>query len=202
MMVEKGYLDALGAIRELRARLPDWHLEFHFAGRFIVGNDSFGSPAEMENDFRARCSALPCDVTVVWHGTVCGAKKFELLAACDAFVLPTYYRDEGQPIAVIEALASALPVVATEYRGIPEILPEEMRALCVPPKDPEAIARRLARLALDAEAYRGLSRAAVERSRAFSSDAHAVGLDDILTVAACTGAESQLNRAGNAALPD
>ncbi len=68
----------------------------------------------------------------------------ELLAALDIFVLPSH--NEGVSLAVLEAMAAGLPVIVSEVGGLPEIVKHEETGLLIPPKDPEALARSLARL--------------------------------------------------------
>jgi glycosyltransferase involved in cell wall biosynthesis len=68
------------------------------------------------------------------------------LALMDAFVLASYAH-EGVPQALLQALAMGRPVAATAMGGIPEvIIPEETGLLC-PPRDSQALARNMARLA-------------------------------------------------------
>ena len=49
------------------------------------------------------------------------------LLASDLFVFPTYY--EGQPFAVLEAMAQGLPVVASATSGIPEVIEHQVHGL-------------------------------------------------------------------------
>ncbi len=49
-------------------------------------------------------------------------------------------RNEGTPVALIEALAARLPVVATAVGGTPDLLGGGDRGLLVPPGDPDALA--------------------------------------------------------------
>ena len=58
----------------------------------------------------------------------------------DLFVLPS--RWDNMPCVLVEAMASALPIVSTAVGGIPEIVSEETGVL-VPPADDEALARGL-----------------------------------------------------------
>jgi glycosyltransferase involved in cell wall biosynthesis len=48
--------------------------------------------------------------------------------------------NEGTPVALIEALAAARPVVATRVGGTPDLLGAQERGLLVPPRDPAALA--------------------------------------------------------------
>ena len=72
-----------------------------------------------------------------------------ILAGLDIVVLPTILDFEGTPLAVIEALASAKPVVATCVGGVPEVVRDGETGLLVPPRDPEALAKAISRLLED-----------------------------------------------------
>jgi glycosyltransferase involved in cell wall biosynthesis len=65
----------------------------------------------------------------------------ELLSACDVFVLASLW--EGSPLAVLEARAAGLPVVATSVGGVPELVGEA--GVVVPPGDAGALAEALRR---------------------------------------------------------
>src|SRR6185503_2192565 len=53
------------------------------------------------------------------------AQKRALFAAADVFCFPTAYAHEGQPLALVEALAHDVPIVTTRWRAIPGMLPAE-----------------------------------------------------------------------------
>ena len=68
-----------------------------------------------------------------------------LIAACDAFVMPSVER-EGLPRAVFEAMAQSKPVVVSDVGGMPEQVQDGHTGLVVPPRDPAALASALLRL--------------------------------------------------------
>lgn len=71
------------------------------------------------------------------------------LSAADIFVFPS--RGDACPVAVLEAMACGLPVVAAGVNGIPDLIPrgEESGGILVPPGDVDALAREVGRI-LDA----------------------------------------------------
>jgi glycosyltransferase involved in cell wall biosynthesis len=86
-----------------------------------------------------------------------GARPHEeipaLLAGATAMVLPSVRARDGQmegiPVALMEAMAAGVPVVATRLSGIPELVVDGETGLLVPERDPAALADGMERLAGD-----------------------------------------------------
>jgi len=70
-----------------------------------------------------------------------------LLSAADIFTLPSHF--EGLPMSIIEAMLTALPVVATDIRGPREQVVHDETGLLVPPMTVAPLATALSRLAGD-----------------------------------------------------
>jgi len=70
-----------------------------------------------------------------------------IVAGCDIFSLASRY--EGYPVAVMEALALGVPVVATAVGGVPEAVEQGISGLIVPPGQPKLLAAGILRLASD-----------------------------------------------------
>jgi glycosyltransferase involved in cell wall biosynthesis/GNAT superfamily N-acetyltransferase len=85
-----------------------------------------------------------------------------VLGACDVFTLASQW--EGLPVAVMEALALGLPVVATAVGGMAEELTDEVNALLVPARDVDALAAAWARVLSDDGLRATLSAAARAKS--------------------------------------
>ena len=89
------------------------------------------------------------------------------LRSLDVFAFPSH--QEALPLALLEAMAAGLPIVATRVGGIPEAVEDEGTGLLVPPRDRERLASALRRLAADPDLARRLGEAARARAaREFS----------------------------------
>ncbi|MFT3916845.1 MAG: glycosyltransferase family 4 protein [Anaeromyxobacteraceae bacterium] len=86
-----------------------------------------------------------------------------LLAAADAFVLPS--RTEGLPVALLEAMAARVPVVATAVGGSAELLADGLTGRLVPPGDPVRLGDALAGLFSDPQGAATRAAAALDLVR-------------------------------------
>lgn len=95
-----------------------------------------------------------------------------VLQRLDVFAMPSTW--EGFGVSAIEASAMELPVVASDVHGIPDVVIDGETGLLVPPRDVDAIAAAVERLARDAELRRALGaggRAFVERNYRWQDNA-------------------------------
>jgi len=83
------------------------------------------------------------------------------MRGADVFALAT--RADNLPIAVLEAMSLALPVVTTRVGGLPELVAEGTTGFLVEPDDSNALADAIRRLAQDEELRVRLGRAGAER---------------------------------------
>ena len=100
---------------------------------------------------------------VVTLGLVQGEGKARALAEADVFALPSKYPLEGQPLAILEAMAEGLPVVATPRAAIPDMVVDGVTGFLIPEGDAHALASTLGRLAADTDLRIRLGQAGRER---------------------------------------
>jgi len=94
---------------------------------------------------------------VIMEGVVTDERILELLRGADVFVMSSLL--EGVPSVLMEAMSCEVPVVSTRVCGVPELVEDGVSGLLVDPKDPEAIAEAVLKLANGPELRRRLGQA-------------------------------------------
>ncbi len=112
---EKGLFASLEAVADANRHAPG-SFRLTVAGGF--------RSTEEHREFHDRVARLPTG-SVRYVGFANDEMKRQLFAAADVFCFPTAYAHEGQPLALVEALAHDLPIVTTRWRAIPSMLPAE-----------------------------------------------------------------------------
>jgi glycosyltransferase involved in cell wall biosynthesis len=116
-----------------------------------------------EQRYRRLAASLGVDERISWLGATGDVQRVYELA--DAFVMASSY--ETFSLVTFEAAASGLPVLATAVNGVRELIVDGENGYLVA-ADPEAIAKRLVRLAADPALRRRLGAAARAASLSFS----------------------------------
>lgn len=115
-------------------------IQAHRARLLVVGSGPLATElAQLARD-------LAIEDAVVWAGLQRDPRPW--LQAMDVFAFPS--RLEGSPNAVLEAMASGLPIVASRIGGVVDLLAEEQTGVLVPADDPLALGLALGRLLDDA----------------------------------------------------
>jgi colanic acid/amylovoran biosynthesis glycosyltransferase len=176
LVEKKGLDDAIEALALLRAAGEDPHLE-------VVGE------GPMRESLLERARRLGVADAV----TLAGERDSDAVAArlrdADLFVLPSVTAadgdTEGTPVAIMEAMATGLAVVATRHAGIPEVVEDGVTGLLVPERDPRALAAAITSLARAPARRLAMGRAAADRvARLFGAGATIDALEEILRRAA------------------
>lgn len=111
-----------------------------------------------EEKLRYLANLLGLDDHVSFLGPKEPASIRDLLSGADVFVLCSI--SEGLSNAVLEAMATGVPVVSTAVGGMDEVICDDVNGLLVPPLDPASLAVALRRLAADDELRARLGQAA------------------------------------------
>jgi glycosyltransferase involved in cell wall biosynthesis len=170
----KGVLVLLEACGALRSAGVPFRLQ-------LVGESQ---PATFHLEVRSRVAALGLEECVELVGPLTGPEKWTRLHGAEVFCFPSFFEHENLPLAVIEAMEFALPVVATRWRGIPSLVVDGETGYLVDVGDSAALAERVATLLRDAELRSSMGAAARRRYVArYGVDRYRAALEDAIVAA-------------------
>jgi glycosyltransferase involved in cell wall biosynthesis len=104
----------------------------------LVGEDV--SPGEVEQ-IKQQIAQTGLRNVVTLHPTASDIKKIDFFREADIFIYPSY--SEGMPIAVIEAMACGLPVIATRVGGLPDLVTDGFNGILVDAGRPDQLVNAL-----------------------------------------------------------
>lgn len=113
---DKGYKEVLELAKLVKEK-NDMRFKFIFAGKFFDEDDKKNYFEFINNN--------NLNNIIEYRGIVDGEDKKKLLKKSDIFILLTRYKNEGQPIAIIEAVVNGIRVISTDHSGIIDILNEK-----------------------------------------------------------------------------
>ena len=160
---EPGRILAVGRLVEMKAPHRTIEAFAAIAGRFPEARlDLVG-----DGPLRARCAALVAERglgdRVTLHGALSHAAVAALMARAAMFVQHSVTDPEGKiegfPVAIAEAMFTALPVVSTRHSGIPEHVRDGVSGLLVAEHDVAGQAAAMARLLADPGSAAAMGRA-------------------------------------------
>lgn len=104
-----------------------------------------------------------------------------LYAKHDIFVFPSLV--EGMPLTLLEAMATAMPVVTTNVCGMADVVEDGVNGLLIPPADAESLAAVVERLCNSAELRKQLGSTAQETMKQYTWERVVSGLEEALRTA-------------------
>jgi phosphatidyl-myo-inositol alpha-mannosyltransferase len=149
---QKGFPVAVAAFGRLAAEFPDLHL-------VVIGDGKDRSAVE----------TLPADARtrVVMLGQIQHERLPAYHAGADVFVAPALGQ-ESFGIALVEAMAAGVPVVASDIAGYRDVVSSEVDGLLVPPGDSGRLADAVARVLADSALAQRLTAAGRDRANHFA----------------------------------
>lgn len=162
MIESKGYFDVLEAINIL---INQYHKNIiaTFAGKFlsVIDDERFKSPEDAYQTFILKIEKYGLKEHIKYYPSLFGKEKAKEWNESHFFLLPTYYVFEGQPTAILEALAYGTVPVVTRHGLIPEMVNEKC-CIFVEKKNPRQIAERINNIIDNPSMYTLLSKEAYQ----------------------------------------
>lgn len=141
----KGYRDLIHAFSMIASRHPRWELVFAGSGEIEQG--------------KSLANELRIGNRTHFIGWVAGNDKDSIFRRTSILCLPSYA--EGFPMAVLDAWAYGLPVIATPVGSLPEVANHGKDILFFPPGDIKTLSIQLEKLIEDAQLRQKLSQASL-----------------------------------------
>jgi glycosyltransferase involved in cell wall biosynthesis len=172
LIESKGYLDLLDAIAMCKNHSPPVHV--HYAGNFQQSTDDIlvKSVSHAKEMFENKVRSLEIEDRVTYHDVVIGDEKINLLVHCHLLVLPTRYINEGQPVSIIEALGFGMPIIASDYRAIDDMVIDKQTGVLMRVTKAQNIAEAILYIS-DPSRYQRMSQACLDLfNQKFTREAH------------------------------
>jgi len=138
------------------------HAFTSFLNQYPNATLTIAGEGPMMTELQELTRKLKIDNRVSLPGFVSQEKLLEIYYASHIFLHPSETgsdgNQEGIPNSMLEAMATGLPVFATEHGGIPEAIENGISGVLVPERDHEALSQALLRAAADVDLLKRLAR--------------------------------------------
>jgi colanic acid/amylovoran biosynthesis glycosyltransferase len=138
-----------------------------FSERYPLSTLTLAGDGPLMGELRARADALGLRDRVFFPGFVSQGTLHDLYRESHLFLHPSEMGangdQEGVPNSMLEAMATGLPVVATQHGGIPEAVEQGVSGSLVPEGDVEAMAEAMFQLADNTAGYTAMNAASAKR---------------------------------------
>jgi glycosyltransferase involved in cell wall biosynthesis len=140
------YVGILGESKGVMVLLEATRILARLRGDFSVWLMGQFTSAAFERAARDFCQEHGLDDVVSFLGPLVGDAKWDRFRRPDILCFPSFFESESFGNVAVEAMMFGLPVVATRWRGIPDVVDDGVTGLMVPVRDPAALATALERL--------------------------------------------------------
>ena len=131
----KGVIEILRTAALLKHQGREHDFKFRLVGKWFSKN--------FENEIHQLRLELNLESMVEFAGQLLADDKWGAYAAADVFFFPTHYSSEATPIVLMEALGVGLPILSTQWAGIPAMLEGCETACLLPIQSPDRYAAAL-----------------------------------------------------------
>lgn len=155
----KGPILLINALEKIRNKYPQIRIQLDFYG--VIEDsfyDEFKENLLKNSDNKYKNIVSPDNVQKV-------------LSKYDSFILPTYYKGEGVPGAIVEAMMTGIPIITTDFRGSNKIIEHNEDGLIIPQKDEDALSNAISTLIENPSLREKLSQNIVNKSKNYNIDA-------------------------------
>lgn len=181
LIESKGYWDVLEAVNILKNQF-NLNITCTFSGIFkpSVDDEKYLDAQEAEFEFKRYIDNNRLNNIVFYHQGLMMDEKANAFLKSHVFLLPSYFKFEGQPVSVLEAMAYGSVPIVTKYRMIPEMVTEDT-GIFVEKKSPMQIALSIKYLMENKQIYHNKSQANIDRyKKYFTLEKYCSKINDLI----------------------
>jgi glycosyltransferase involved in cell wall biosynthesis len=171
LIEDKGLFTVLDAI----SCLPEMctPVYFHFIGNW--------SNNRTRDTFYEEIDSKDLSKYIGHVGPLYNDEKYSFLSLMDVLVFPTYYKHETWGNVILEAMMFKMPVIATNYVAIPEMVKSNVNGFLINPRDSASLARHIIDLCSDRDLRLSMSEASRHYFlESFTLDVFLKRMEDVL----------------------
>lgn len=174
LMKTKGILLLLDAFLKIEAQYPK--VKLNIAGDFITDYEM--SAKQLRKQFYVRLKNLK---NVKYLGITEGQDKINLLKQALIFVLPSHYKSEAMPLAIIEAMAYGCAIITTSHNYLSDLVAAE-NGLLVTPNSAKSLLAAIIKLIENPETTQQMAQHNIKiAQQKYTLDAYISALNKIVT---------------------
>lgn len=156
VMKEKGVEDAISAVTKINEKYGKTMLKLDVYGKIHPG---------YKQRFQELMASVPNYIR--YAGMVEPEESVQVLKDYFALLFPTYYDGEGFPGTLLDAFASGVPVVASDWKYNSEIIREGYTGTLFPPRDIDALTERLEYIVENIIWWENMRKTCLERAKQY-----------------------------------
>lgn len=160
----KGVFDIIDAFKIFEQRQPEAKLQI--AGAPI--DDEFG---DAKSYYEKLLKATSSNKSIEYLGELNKSEKYDLLIRSDIFCLPSSFRSEAVPLAIIEAMAAGCAIIVYDHKYLSMVVKDGVNGFVTAKNTPKNLAECLIQLASDSNLRRRISKFNMEHAKLKFSEA-------------------------------
>ena len=125
----------------------------------------------VERDTGSFLEEMSSNDNFAYRGILDPEDVIDTICRYDILLLPTSHEGEGMPAVILQAFAAHVPVIATDWKSIPDIVRDRDTGILIPVESTDALGEAVKLLASDSRLYDRIAETAFESVKSFSEKA-------------------------------
>ena len=171
----KGVFDLIEAFKDFNRYQSNVKLKI--AGSPI--DDEFGNA---KNNYEKLLRDVSSNHNIEYLGELDKTRKYELLKESDIFSLPSIFKSEAVPLAIIEAMAAGCVIVVYNHKYLPKLVTHKVNGFVTSTNTPKGLVESWSKIVSDYDMFYSVSNFNIKHARSnFSEEKYKAGILNFLS---------------------